>query len=81
MSYSFDEWLQIGIIRGFIGAPICYTHDGLPTTMEEDDAWEEGDDPCIHILRLYHDAQQRSDVEANHPPSKWRNPYHYGSEN
>ena len=49
--------------------------------MEEDDAWEEGDDPCIHILRLYHDAQQRSDVEANHPPSKWRNPYHYGSEN
>lgn len=81
MPQSFDEWLQIGIIRGFIGAPICYTHDGLPTTLEEDDAWEEGDDPCIHILRLYHDEKQRQDVEANHSPSKWRNPYHYGNDN
>ena len=68
---NFDAWLRIGWENGWIGAPICYTHDGLPTTEEEDAEFEEHD-PCIHILRLYEDETQKRGVEENHSPSQWR---------
>lgn len=69
---SFDVWMEIGIRKGWAGAPVCYTHDGLPTTEAEDEAWVEGDDPCLHIVRLYSDADMKEQVEANHSPSVWR---------
>jgi hypothetical protein len=34
---------------------VCQTHDGVPQTPEEDDAWEDGWDPCIPVLRLWGD--------------------------
>lgn len=68
---SFEEWLAFGFARGWVGAPICYTHDGLPTTEQEDAEFEEHD-PCIHILRLYEDAEMKRGVEENHSPSQWR---------
>lgn len=68
---EFEEWLQIGLSQGFCGPAICYTHDGLPTTVAEDDEFENGD-PCIHIIRLYEDEIIKSGVEANHSPSVWR---------
>ena len=69
---SFEDWLEIGYSNGWIGAPICYSHDGLPTTEEEDNQWVDGEDPCIHIIRLYEDADVKRGVEANHSPSQWR---------
>jgi len=67
-----DEWLRFGIENGFCGPPVCFTHDGLPTTAAEDaDGWT-GDDPCIHIIRPYADAAMKAAVEADHPPSVWR---------
>lgn len=69
---SFDLWMEVGIRNGWAGPPVCYTHDGLPTTAEEDEMWVEGDDPCIHIVRLYDNADIRQAVEANHSPSVWR---------
>ena len=71
MSKSFDEWLQEGISLGFCGPAICFTHDGVPTTVAEDEEFEEGD-PCIHVLRLYEDEATKLGVEANHAPSVWR---------
>ena len=71
MSKSFDEWLQEGLSLGFCGPAICATHDGLPTTVAEDEEFEEGD-PCIHVLRLYEDEATKLGVEANHGPSTWR---------
>lgn len=71
---SFDIWLEIGLRQGFMTPPICYTHDGLPTTPEEDETFEEGDDPCIHIMRLYASPEEKAGVEENHSPTKWRNP-------
>lgn len=68
----FEDWIRIGYDNGWIGAPICYTHDGIPTTKEEDDAWVEGEDPCMHILRLYADEEMKRGVEENHSPSQWR---------
>ena len=68
---DFDRWLEIGYKNGWCGAPVCYTHDGLPTTEEEDAEFEEHD-PCISIIRLYWDETEKRGVEENHSPSQWR---------
>jgi hypothetical protein len=34
---------------------------------EEMTEFDEGSDPCIHILRLYEDKQKRDEVEKNVP--------------
>jgi hypothetical protein len=72
---SFDAWMELGLQRGFVGPPICYTHDGLPTTPEEDEMFNSGDEPCIHIIRPYESEQQKKAVEENHAPTLWRNPF------
>jgi hypothetical protein len=47
------EWLQIGIDKGWISEPFCYTHDGDPyMTEEEQQEWEEGGDPCSPVLKI-----------------------------
>jgi hypothetical protein len=69
---NFDEWLQEGLSNGFCGPAVCYPHDGLPMTEEEDSQFFEGEDPCIHIIRLYEDLDVKAGVEANHSPSIWR---------
>ena len=69
---TLSQWIEIGIQQGWCGPSICYTHDGLPSTEEEESAWDNGDDPCIHILRLYPDKETKEGVEANHSPSNWR---------
>lgn len=71
---TFEEWLNHGIDKGWCGPAVCYTHDGLPCTEAEDNAWWEGFDPCVHIIRLYVDEEQRLEVEENHSPSNWRKP-------
>lgn len=69
---DFELWLRQGFDNGFIGPPVCATHDGLPSTEAEDNAEMDGYDPCIHVIRLYDDPAMRADVEANHSPSVWR---------
>jgi hypothetical protein len=71
---TLDDWLATGIAAGYCGPPICDTHDGTPTTADEDAQYENGYDPCFHILRLYPDTATKAAVEANHSPSQWRNP-------
>jgi hypothetical protein len=68
---TLEDWLQQGIGLGFCGPAVCYTHDGLPTTMTEDLQFEE-EDPCVHIIRLYEDEDTKASVEENHSPSIWR---------
>jgi hypothetical protein len=68
---DFEEWLKFGFDQGWCGPAVCYTHDGLPTTQAEDEEFEMGD-PCIHILRLYDDAEVKQAVQENHSPSVWR---------
>lgn len=71
-SLDFDTWLKIGYDNGWCGPPICSTHDGLPTTTEEDTEFDDGGDPCLHILRLYEDKSVKAAVEQNHSASQWR---------
>lgn len=70
---TFDQWIAHGIAQGWCGPAICDTHDGTPTTADEDHDFDNGHDPCIHIIRLYPDTETRDQVVANHPPSTWRN--------
>jgi hypothetical protein len=69
---TFEQWLQEGISLGVCGPPICYPHDGLPLTEQEDKEFEDGGDPCVYILRLYEDRGVKAAVESNHSPSVWR---------
>jgi len=70
----FIEWMRQGIEAGFCGPPVCSTHDGIPTTVFEDEDFADGD-PCIHVVRLYEDDSVKDAVESNHSPSVWRNIY------
>jgi hypothetical protein len=74
-SIPFDEWMKIGLKRGWCGPPVCYTHDGVPTSPEEEDEFEEGHDPCIHVIRMYESEEQKESIEDAHAPSRWRNSY------
>jgi len=65
------EWLKLGYENGWVSPPVCYTHDGLPTTAAEDDEFEEGD-PCLHIVRIYEDADHKLQIEENYGPANWR---------
>jgi len=69
---DFDEWLAYGHGKGWVTAAVCLTHDGTPTTAGEDEQFENGEDPCIHGLRLLEHPSQRVEVELNHGPSVWR---------
>ena len=74
---TFNEWMKVGIDLGFVGPPVCYVHDGVPTSQAENDELDEGD-PCIHIIRCYIDAEHKKDVEMEHSPSVWRNTFKDG---
>lgn len=67
-----DEWYRLGVTNGWIGPSLCVLHDGLPTTAEEDQAMEVGDDPCVFMARFYGDEHEKAAVQANHAPSVWR---------
>lgn len=71
---TYNQWLAIGIEQGWCGPAVCSTHDGIPMTVPEEEEFERGDDPCIHIVRLYEDNEMRLGVEYNHSPSNWRKP-------
>lgn len=49
------EWVAYGVDRGWCSFAVCDTHDGVPMTDSEETAWEEGNDPCIPVLRLWTD--------------------------
>jgi hypothetical protein len=46
-------WLQVGIDKGWVTDPFCYTHDGDPyMTEEEEKEWEDGGDPCAPVIKI-----------------------------
>ena len=80
---TFDEWLRTGMDCGWCGPAVCSTHDGTPTSADEDNEFDDGYDPCIPIVRLYENmphialsrpsrSEIRAAVESNHSPSLWR---------
>lgn len=69
---DFDSWARIGYQAGWCSPPVCFIHDGVPMTASEDEQVTEGNDPCVHVVRLYESPDQKKGCEANHPPAVWR---------
>jgi hypothetical protein len=53
MINSFDEWLAFGVERGWVSEPVCDTHEGPPLSEAESAEFDDGGDPCVHVLRLF----------------------------
>jgi len=49
---TFEEWLEYGVKQGYCSEQFCDTHDGPPMHESEELVWEEGGDPCMHMVRL-----------------------------
>lgn len=52
---SFDDWLRLGVEAGWVTPEFCLTHDGVPYTVEEEEAADDPealDDHCVFALRL-----------------------------
>ena len=75
MDLTFDEWITYGLEKGWCGPPVCYTHDGLPMSEHEMQEFDDGQDPCMHVVRMYEDIVMKNEIEENHSPSLWRNSY------
>lgn len=54
---EFYAWLEKGLERKWVSGPVCATHEGLPTRRWEDAEFEEGYDPCIVGMRVWHGVQ------------------------
>ena len=72
VALDHEAWLRYGWEMGYCGPPICYIHDVLPLTADEEEDWGDGHDPCLHIVRLYEDHDHRLAVESNDSPTNWR---------
>jgi hypothetical protein len=48
-----EEWLLLGIANKWCTDVVCYSHDMIELTEEEDDAMNEGFDDCLPIVRLW----------------------------
>ena len=49
---DYSDWLRYGIERGYCTHVFCNTHDGYPMHESEEEAWDEGYDPCAFMVRL-----------------------------
>jgi hypothetical protein len=56
---TFEEWLEVGIEAGYCSYLVCQTHEGLPSTPEEDEEWDAGHDPCVSAVRIYPPSSHR----------------------
>jgi hypothetical protein len=47
------QWLRHGIERGYCSELTCQTHDIGRLTDEEAERFEDGDDPCVFVVRVW----------------------------
>lgn len=62
---TFDEWYETGRANGWCSPARCTMHEAMFITAEEEYEIDEGGDPCIVMMRLYDDDEQRLAVEAH----------------
>jgi hypothetical protein len=55
---NLRTWLQEGINNNYCTNIVCEIHDGVPLTQEEEDASEEGLDPCVFVVRINTEMQR-----------------------
>lgn len=62
---SFDEWIAKGIENKWCTPIHCATHYGNALTVEEENEWDEGGDPCLYVTRMCYDATEHDAVMQN----------------
>ena len=50
---NFLLWLEEGHKRGWVSDVVCSIHDGTPTTDQEAEMLDDGEDPCIRVIRVW----------------------------
>ena len=56
---DYFDWRDLGIANGWISEPFCDTHDVGYMTDEEEQAWENGEDPCMFVFRIWEDKIEK----------------------
>ena len=69
---NFNQWLKYGLKHDWCSPPVCEIHEGTPLSESESNEFENGSDPCIHVIRLYNDIEMKNAVEANSCFSNWQ---------
>ena len=46
-------WIEIGQQSGYCSEGQCGIHEGPPVTESENELMEQGEDPCIPIMRIW----------------------------
>jgi hypothetical protein len=69
---DFDTWAKVGYQNGWCSPPVCYSHDGVPMTATEIEELDTGEEPCLHVIRLYESMDQKKGCEAQNPAAVWR---------
>jgi hypothetical protein len=69
---DFDTWVRVGYEAGWCSPPVCYSHDGVPMTATEIEELDAGEEPCLHVIRLYESMDQKKGCEAQNPAAVWR---------
>ena len=50
---DFDDWLALGLEKGWITKPFCNTHEGYQfLTDEQEKEFDEGGDPCVVVIQI-----------------------------
>jgi hypothetical protein len=63
---DFNKWLKFGLDNKWASPSYCETHDSTPLTLtEEEDSEEMGENPCIHVLRLFETPALWEEAKAN----------------
>jgi hypothetical protein len=63
---DFKTWLKNGVDRGWCSTMVCETHDGVPRTDAEEDAYQSGQDHCVNIVRIYLDTDLDQELNDSH---------------
>ena len=62
---DFFEWRDLGIANKWISEPFCDTHDTGYMTEEEQQEWENGNDPCMVVFRVWEDNIEIDDDQES----------------
>lgn len=68
---TFEQWMRIGIENRWVLPPTCYSHDGVPTSEEEEQQFDQGQDPCINVMRVCEPVYWQ-DIYDNTTSMQWR---------
>ena len=60
INLTLEEWVRYGMAQGYCTDIVCDTHSGVEMTDQENEEWDEGFDPCIPVIRIWHNDDTQS---------------------